>query len=160
MDARYRTNSRSERPKCAATFASPAGRKPIRRSTSSISSPWLTSARASCSSTSSRSIWLTSGSHWRSDERAQGRQVLPVRLVLDRLRRLQQFGQAGEAGVVEEHAEGFQADLSLTDVLVAGDAGAGPFLRAVEVGGARLVGADEARDLRRQAPRACAGKDG
>ncbi len=79
--------------------------------------------------------------------------------MLDRLRRLQQFGQAGEAGVVEEHAEGFQADLSLTDVLVPVDTRAERLLRVVEVEGTDVIEADEALDLSRQPLVAVTGPD-
>src|SRR5437870_125454 len=68
-----------------------------------------------------------------SQKRAQRGQVLPVRLVLDFLRRLQQLRDAPEACVVDDEAERLDADLSIADVLVPVDVRAKRLLRVVEV---------------------------
>src|ERR1051326_3689747 len=77
-----------------------------------------------------------------SQKRAQRGQVLPVRLVLDFLRRFEQLGDAPEARVVEDGAERVDADLPLADVLVAVDARAERLLRVAEGEGADPVDAD------------------
>src|ERR1043166_3640273 len=82
-----------------------------------------------------------------SQKRAQRGQVLPVRLVLDFLRRFEQLGDAPEARVVEDVAESVDADLTLANVLVAVDARAERLLRVVEVEGAALVDVGVALDL-------------
>src|SRR5436309_3529448 len=64
---------------------------------------------------------------------AQFPEVLPVRLVLDLLRRLDQLRDAPEADVVEDVAEALDADLALADVLVTVDARAERLLRVVEM---------------------------
>src|ERR671938_1402631 len=57
-----------------------------------------------------------------SQKRSQLLQVLPVGLVLDRLRRLDYFRDAPEARVADDVAEGVDAEVAFADVLVAVDA--------------------------------------
>src|SRR5207244_950841 len=78
---------------------------------------------------------------------AQRRQVAPVRLLLDRLRRLDHLRDPPEAWIVDHEGEGVAADLPFADVLVAVDARAERLLRVVEMKRADVLHADEALHL-------------
>src|SRR6187431_2298727 len=78
----------------------------------------------------------------RLDEAAQHRKIFLVADGVDGLRRLDDFGDAREARVVQQKAKGLEADLALADVLVAVDAGAERLLRVVEMERADVVEAD------------------
>src|SRR3954453_17548175 len=75
-------------------------------------------------------------------QRPQQRQILAIRLVLDRLRRLQQFRDAAEALVVQQEAKGLDTDLAVADVLMPVDARAERLLRVVEMKRADVVNSD------------------
>src|SRR2546421_10422491 len=75
-------------------------------------------------------------------ERPEQRQILPIRLVLDRLRRLQQLRDAAESLVIQQKTKRFYADLAIADVLMPVDARAERLLRIVEVKRADVFEAD------------------
>src|SRR6185503_20678642 len=83
--------------------------------------------------------WLMRGGLYQT---AQHAQVAAVGSRLHRLRRLDDFGEAREARVVEQVAKRFQPDLALADVLVAIDARAEGLLRVVQMKRADVLQAD------------------
>src|SRR3954452_14006810 len=75
-------------------------------------------------------------------QRPQQRQILAIRLVLDRIRRLQQFGDAAEALVVQQKSKGLDADLAVADVLMPIDTRPKRLLRIVEMERADVFDSD------------------
>src|SRR3954452_937659 len=69
-------------------------------------------------------------------------QILPIRLMFDRLRRLQQFRDAAEALVIQQETKGLDADLAVADVLMPIDARAERLLRVIEMKRADVFDSD------------------
>src|SRR4051812_13310081 len=66
-------------------------------------------------------------------QRPQQRQILAIRLMLYRLRRLEQFRDAAESLIVQQKSKRIDADLAVADVLMPVDARAERLLRVVEM---------------------------